>query len=66
MQRKYRGMCPFTNDEQTIHVNYTEIAMVQTRRHNYKKKDFECVHANECLKDYTCPIYQDAPKSITE
>ena len=66
MRREYRGKCPFTNDNQTIHVRYKEIVMTQKRSQNYKKYGFDCIHTNEFPNAENCPIYNDAPKSVTE
>lgn len=66
MQRVYKGKCPYTNDIQSIYVEYENIQMTQKLSQNYKKVRFDCEYIDECLYIETCPIYQDAPKSITE
>lgn len=64
MRKTFSGVCPYANGTQYIQVKYQYIAMTQTLSQNYKKVGLDC--DRECPDRDSCPIYKQAPASITE
>lgn len=66
MRRTYDGECPYINDIHSIRIDYSYVPILGSPLSNYKKMQFECSLSEECPNPNNCPIYADAPKSITE
>lgn len=64
MWKTFSGVCPYTNDTQRIQIEYQYVATIQTLSQNYQKMGLHC--DRECPSDIKCPIYKQAPRSITE
>lgn len=65
MVKEIIGKCPYTHKTQSILVDYIYVPMTGTLQNNYKKVKYDCHLSDECSID-VCPLYNDAPKSITE
>ncbi len=64
----YTGQCPFTNDEQTVEVEYFEIPVVQRLKPAYKRKGLYCPVYSDypCMnKPQHCPMFNNAPEPPT-
>lgn len=52
--------CPFTNQEQTIKVTYTETPVLGALTTGHKVKKFSCPHRSECTyvrdQEESCPV----------
>lgn len=66
MDKIYFGECPYIQRSHSICVKYAYVPMTGTLSLNYKKSGLNCSYSNECPDINNCPIYQKAPKSITE
>ena len=57
MQQIFTGECPYTQDLQTIYVNYMYVPILGSQSSNYKIKNFECDFEEECpYQDILIPL----------
>lgn len=62
MQKIFTEMCPITNSEQSINVDYIPYSSLGSIRTYYTKGRFSC--SNHKCDNEDCPLYNNAPVSF--
>lgn len=64
ISQRETGICPVTNDDETIIVDFVEINAIGM--HGYKKMAFHCNIADEvcCSDPNNCPIFLNATNPV--
>ncbi len=65
MQQDFTYECPYTQEPQTIDVNYIYVPILGVQSSNYKINGFYCTFEDECPYYDDCPVYQKAPVAMT-
>jgi hypothetical protein len=57
------GYCDHLSNRNSITVTYAKVNVLGDTHSYQKLTSFSCDYANDCQKDFECPIVQDAMKN---